>query len=130
MNGQDTKEIIDKAQKFLESSRELVKIKDFDSSVSRTYYAMYSAVEAVLLSKGFKFKSHKAIISGFGKYFIKLNEFPKEMGRQLSLIFEKRQIGDYGHKISINQKETEEILEIGQNFVNKIIEYLNQKKII
>ena len=52
------------------------------------------------------------------------------MGSQLSLTFEKRQIGDYGHKISINQKETEEILEIGQNFVNKIIEYLNQKKII
>jgi len=37
LNRQDIKEIIDKSQKFLESSRELVKIKDFDSSVSRTY---------------------------------------------------------------------------------------------
>jgi uncharacterized protein (UPF0332 family) len=35
----------------------------YDSSISRSYYAMFYATEAILLTKNLKFSSHKSVIS-------------------------------------------------------------------
>ncbi|GAH05398.1 unnamed protein product, partial [marine sediment metagenome] len=67
---------------------------DYDSSVSRTYYAMFYIVEAILLTKNPKFKSHRGVISGFGQHFIKTNIFPKDMSDNLRNAMDKRFEGD------------------------------------
>jgi uncharacterized protein (UPF0332 family) len=52
------------------------------------------------------------------------------MGRELNRAFEKRQIGDYGHKFVISEEEAEEILVSGREFVEKIVAHLKEKKIL
>ena len=49
------------------SGREsILKEGDYESSVSRTYYAMFYCAQAILLTKNLSFSSHKGVISAFG----------------------------------------------------------------
>ena len=116
--------LVKRSFKYLNSSELLIKEKDYESSVSRTYYAMFYATQALLLTKSLSFSSHKGVISAFGQYFIKTSIFQKEMGRELNRAFEKRQLSDYDYRFVISEKEAIEILEKGKFFVEKIVEYL------
>ena len=123
----EVKSLIQRAKRYLKSAELLIKEGDYESSVSRTYYAMFYSVEAILLTKGLSFSSPKGVISAFGEHFIKTEIFPKEMGRELNRAFEKRQIGDYEYKFVISMEEAKEILENGKEFIEKIIQYLKKK---
>jgi uncharacterized protein (UPF0332 family) len=120
----ETRALIEKAQRYLRSSEVLLKDGDAESSVSRAYYAMFYATEAVLLTKGFSFSSHKGVISAFGEHFVKTGVFPREMGRELNRAFEKRQIGDYEYTFVISQEEAEQMLRSGEEFVSNITRWL------
>ena len=128
MSKEDVKSFVEKARKFIESSKVLLEIKDYDSVVSRTYYAMFLITEALLLTKKLVPKSHSGLISLFGENFVKTNIFSKEMGRQLNRAYDKRLIGDYGTTIIISKEEAQELLNIGQDFVENIAEYLEKNK--
>ena len=128
MSNEDIKFFVEKARKFIESSKVLLEIKDYDSVVSRTYYAMFLITEGLLLTKNLAPKSHSGLISLFGENFVKTNIFSKEMGRQLNRAYDKRLIGDYGTTIIISKDEAQGLLIIGQDFVENIAEYLEKNK--
>ena len=116
--------LIEKANRYLKSANLLLKDNDPESSISRTYYAMFYAAEAALLIKDKTFSSHKGVISSFGKLFIKTDIFPKEMGRELNRAFGKRQIGDYEYTFVIEPAEADQMLKSGKEFVEKITQWL------
>ena len=117
--------LVKRAKRYIRSAELLLDDKDYESSVSRTYYAMFYAAQAVLLTKKLTFSSHKGVISAFGKNFIKTEIFPKEMGRELNRAFEKRQIGDYGYTFVVSDEEAVQMLRYGKEFVDKITSWLN-----
>jgi uncharacterized protein (UPF0332 family) len=104
----------------------LLEEEDFESSVSRAYYAMFYSTESILLTRDLSFSSHKGVISAFGEHFVKTGIFPKDMGRELNRVFEKRQLGDYEYTFVISKEEAEEILEKSKYFVETIIQYLQK----
>lgn len=122
--------LIERADKYLKSSEMLLEEGDYESSVSRTYYAMFYAAEAVLLIKNLSFSSHKGVISAFGEHFIKTDIFPRDLGKELNRAFEKRQLGDYEYTCVISNEEAGEILEKGKNFVAEITKYLRAGKYV
>jgi len=122
--------LIQRAKKYLKSAGILLREGDYESSVSRTYYAMFYSTQAMLLTKNLSFSSHKAVISAFGEYFVKTGIFRKEMGRELNKAFEKRQIGDYEYTFVISKREAEEILGNGKKFVEKMAQHLKEKKML
>ncbi len=73
--------LIKRSKRYLESAGILLESGDYESSVSRTYYAMFYSVEALLLREGLSFSSHKGVISAFGERFVKTGVFPREMGQ-------------------------------------------------
>ena len=118
--------LLERAGKYLQSAKLLLDAGDYESSVSRTYYAMFFAAEAALLSKNISSSSHKGVISGFGLHFIKTGIFPREMGRELNRAFGKRQIGDYEFQLLILRGEAEEMLQSGNQFVENVRQYLTK----
>ena len=120
----ETEALIKKAQRYLKSAEILLQDGDQESCVSRTYYAMFYAAEAVLLTKKLSFSSHKGVISAFGEHFVKTNIFPREMGRELNRAFGKKQIGDYEYTFVISHDEAAQMLQSGHKFVNTIIDWL------
>ncbi|NOR76948.1 MAG: HEPN domain-containing protein [Methanophagales archaeon] len=122
--------LIERAKKYLKSSRMLLVEGDYESSVSRAYYAMFYSAEAVLLTENLSFSSHRGVISAFGEYFVKTDIFPRDMGRELNRAFEKRQLGDYEYTFVISEDEAREILEQSKHFVEKVIQYLEKSEFI
>jgi uncharacterized protein (UPF0332 family) len=116
--------LIERANKYIKSAEVLIAQEDYESSVSRTYYAMFYSAEAILLTKDLSFSSHKGVISGFGEHFVKTGIFPREMGRELNRAFEKRQVGDYGHTFVISREEAEQVLAKGRVFIEEIVRKL------
>jgi uncharacterized protein (UPF0332 family) len=57
--------LMERAKKYLKSAEILLKAEE--SSVSRTYYAMFYSAQAMLLTENLSFSSHKGVISGFGE---------------------------------------------------------------
>ena len=120
--------LIERAERYLKSAELLMNDGDFESTVSRTYYAMFYAVQALLLTKSLSFSSHKGVITMFGEHFIKTGIFSKDMGREINRAFAKRQLGDYTHAFIISGDEAKQILENGKDFVVEISRYLKENK--
>ena len=124
----EVESLIERAKKYLRSAKVLIEEGDFESSVSRAYYAMFYCAEAMLLTRGLSFSSHKGVISAFGEHFIKTHILSKEMGKELNRAFEKRQLGDYEYTLVISKGEAEEIFEKSTDFVDQIVQYLKQRE--
>lgn len=97
--------LIARANRYLKSARRLLEDNDYESSVSRTYYAMFFAAQALLLSLGLSYSSHNGVISAYGERFVKTGVFPRDLGRDLNLAYQKRQLGDYESRFVISREE-------------------------
>ncbi len=97
--------LLERADDNLESIQLLIDNGYHDIAVSRSYYAMFYAAEAVLLTKNLKFSSHSGVVSQFGIHFIKTGIFKPELGRDFNRAFDDRSSADYGFRSEIN-KET------------------------
>lgn len=126
---EEVKGMLTKARRYLASAKLLCQSGDFDSAVSRLYYAMFYGTEALLLSQGKTFSSHRAAIAAFGEYFIKSGLLPKEMHQSLHRAFEKRQISDYEYLTSISETEVADLQEKAEQFIKRTEEFLRGKEL-
>ncbi|MFA5292934.1 MAG: HEPN domain-containing protein [Phycisphaerae bacterium] len=120
--------LINKAQRYIKSAKLLLDDGDYESAVSRIYYAMFFCTEATLLTKNLSFSSHKGVISAFGEHFIKTGIFDKKLWKELNRAFEKRQLGDYGYTSVIEHNEAELMLQSGSDFVNSVAKWLKEQQ--
>jgi len=98
---------IQKANKKLEVAEKLLKSSDYDDSVSRAYYAVFHAAQALLLTVGERAETHKGIVMLFGLLFVKTGKFSKNIGKYLANLKDDRESGDY-EVFSYIDKETAE----------------------
>ena len=119
--------LIERARKYIQSAGMLLESGDYESSVSRAYYAMFFSAEAALLCKDLSSSSHGGVLSTFGEHFVKPGIFPKAMGRALNRAYGKRQLDDYEHRFVISRKDAQEVLKDAISFVDEVARYLNGK---
>ena len=122
----EIKDFIEKAEKFLKTAEQALNIGDYDSCVSRCYYAMFFMAEAALLTKNLSASSHKGVISLFGEHFVKTGIFDRGLGKALNDAYDKRLIGDYGIGFIVTEEETRDMLETAKNFVQRLKNYLER----
>lgn len=113
-------EFLARAERYLASAQLLLEDGDPASSVSRTYYAMFFAAEAALLTKQLAFSSHKAVISAFGEHFVKTGRLPASMGRDLSRAHAERLASDYDAAPTLTPEAAAELLAAGRAFVTRV----------
>ena len=126
----ETESLIKRAAKYLKTAESLLEEGDYESSVSRTYYAMFYCAQAALLTISLSFSSHAGVISAFGEHFVKTGIFPKKMSKELNRAFEKRQISDYSHTFTISEEESRQMLASGKEFMDEIVQHLKKQKTI
>ena len=93
------------------------------SIINRAYYAMFYAVSALLTTLGKEPSKHSGVIALFDQYFVKSGEFPIEMSKALHKAFDLRQIGDYRELIEFDEEQAQEIIDLTDQFVEKVEEY-------
>ena len=123
----DISELMEKAKPRLFAAQILFNEGLWDFSASRSYYAMFYAAEAILLSKKLAFSKHSAVISAFGKEFIKTEILPKPLHRYLREAFKLRQAGDYGSSTEVEKPEAQKLMEEAKEFIDSIRDHLSQK---
>jgi uncharacterized protein (UPF0332 family) len=123
----EIKSLFARSQRYIKSAGLLIEDKDYESATSRAYYAMFYVTEALLLTKGMSFSSHKAVLSAFGEHFVKTGVFKKDLTKALTRAFEKRQVSDYEFTFTISEKEAREILEEAENFISLLAKHLTEQ---
>ena len=74
---------------------------------------MFYTVQALLLTKNLSFSKHSAVISSFGKEFIKNGIFPPSLHKNISKAFDTRQAGDYGAIGAVSKKTATILIDQG-----------------
>jgi len=123
----EVKELFKKAERSFSAAERLFKDGDYDFAVSRAYYAMFYCAEALLLTKNLSFSKHSAVISSFGKEFVKTGILDKKLQRYLLDTFDARQKSDYDFAMYPTKEECKNILKDAKLFLEKTKEYLRSE---
>lgn len=93
-------ELMKKAGRAVASARLLLADGDIEGACNRSYYAMFDAAHAALLTFGIttdprSIRRHQTVISLFGLHLVAPGHLPKELGRSLNKAEEIRLLADY-----------------------------------
>ena len=111
---------IDQAEEELNAAHLLYDKKFYREAISRAYYCMFHAAQALLFIKKISPKSHKGVIQKFGDEFIKPGLLEKNMGQMLSQAESMRLKADYDVGVPIHKEECEEILNNCEAFLIRV----------
>ena len=110
----EVQKLLAKSQRSLDAATELVQKEFPEFAVSRAYYAMFYIAESFLISDGFSYSSHAAVIAAFGQYFAKTGRVPTKFHRYLIDAQAQRTLADYDTNSIASQEDVEEILDQAQ----------------
>jgi uncharacterized protein (UPF0332 family) len=113
----DQEELLHKAQESIDAALLLLNGRFPAFAVSRAYYAMFYTIQALLEGEGLAFSKHSAVISAFGKHFVKSDRVPAKFHRYLLDAWEARHEGDYAPVSKIT-------LEAAKVHVEHVAEFL------
>lgn len=116
---------IETAYKTLEAAKVLANNGFWNSSVNRLYYALFYAVNALLVLNEIPTKSHSATKSQFSMHFIKTGRLDKKYGRLLSQLFDWRQKGDYENIFDYEKEVVEPLFDPVKEMIEKIEKEIN-----
>jgi uncharacterized protein len=102
---------IESAHKTFQAAKVLAENEFWNSAVNRLYYAVFYAVNALLVLHNVQTKSHSATKSQFSFHFIKTGKLDKKYGQLFTQLFDWRQKGDY-----------ESVFEYDKDSVNPLFE--------
>lgn len=119
---------VQKADTYLDSAGILLETRDFDSTSSRCYYAMFYMARAVLLTQNIKTDTHSGIHAKFAEHFVKTGIFDRKYSKYLKYAFELRSIGDYSVFLPIDLEVAQDLLRTAQYFCGTLKEYLQKNE--
>ena len=117
---------IQKAEKKMDVAEKLLKSSDYEDAVSRAYYAVYHATQALLLTEGEKAETHKGVVTLFGLLFVKTGKFDKKMGRYLANLKDDRETGDYEIFSFLDKESAESAISEAREFIAAATSYLQK----
>lgn len=121
---EEVRDFLDKSRRSIEAAKLLFSDGHYDFAASRAYYAMFYALEALLLDKGLSFSKHSALIAAFGKIFIKSGLFDSRFHRAVLHAFDLRNAGDYDTVRNVDEEQvSREIADAGE-LLEEIKRYL------
>ena len=118
---------LERSSESLEAARLLLENNMLTSAMNRIYYAMFYAVQSLLLLHDVSFSKHAQVKGYFNREFIQKDIFPKEFGRLYNKAFEYRQKFDYVDLAIPDAEMIKEYIENANNFVDKIKAYLESQ---
>ena len=118
---------MDMAKDKLRSAKILLDSESYKDSISRSYYAMFTAVRAILAVDEVDFKKHAGVISYFQREYIKNGKFDKRYSKYLSNAFKIRNDTDYADFYIVKRQDAEEQYERAVELLKVIEEYLSRQ---
>lgn len=119
-----TKYRLEIAAERVEAAKAMIELGYFRDSINRSYYAIFSAVRALLSEKRIDFKKHSAVISYFRREFIKTGIFDVKFSDYIGEAFRLRGYCDYDDFIVASRGKAEEQYQHAVEFCAAVKNYL------
>lgn len=119
---------LDNAKEKLESAKVLLDVGKYRDSIGRSYYAIFTAVRAVLAYDKVDFSKHSGVISYFQKEYIKTGKFDVKYSRYLQTAFQIRNSCDYDDFFIASKQDAEEQYNRAEEFYYEIQNFLLDTK--
>lgn len=117
----------EKSLQSLEIARDLFSKGHYGDCSSKAYYAVFHALQAVLLTKGLTHSKHWQVMGAFNKECVHKGLFPQDFSKWIERLFKDRQISDYEYLITVSRDHAEEDLKRAENITLAIGEYLRKE---
>lgn len=119
MSEKEIRELLDKAGRSLRAAERLLRDGDNDFALSRAYYAMFYAAQALLLTRDVRRSKHSGVIAAFNEQFIQNGELSRDLFLKLRDGFEDRAEGDYGLAV-ISEEQARAGISAAREFLDGI----------
>ena len=116
------------AKEKLTSAKLLLEAGMYRDSIGRSYYAIFSAIRAVLAVRRVDFSKHAGVIAYFQKEFIKTDIFDKKYSKYLQQAFQIRNSCDYDDFFIVSKQDAEEQYIRAAEMLAVIEEYVGQSR--
>ena len=114
-----SRKLLDKSDRSLKAAERLLESGEAEFAVSRAYYAMFYAAEALLNEKGLRFRKHGGVHGAFGEHFAKTGFLDAKYHRWLLEAFDKRVSGDYDVESLMTRDDARTTIEQAREFLQE-----------
>jgi len=118
--------LIEKAERKLKVAKSLFSESYCEDALSRAYYSIFLATEALLLTKGLSAKTHSGLLSLFSEHFVKTGVIEEQYYRVIVKSKDLRENGDYDAFFEPTFEETEQVINDAKKFLDRIKEILGK----
>lgn len=115
------------AHERLTTAKAMLELGDYKASANRLYYAIFSAMRAVLALDGFDSKKHLGIIARFRQSYIKTGILDTEMSKIIDDLEVIREDSDYDDFYIILKEDVEIQAKRAEYFVSEVESYLQNQ---
>lgn len=117
---------LEMARERLHPSKVLLEAGSYKDSIGRSYYAMFTAVRALLAMEGQDFSKHAGVIAYFQKEFVKTGKVDRKYSKYISQAFQIRNNTDYADFFIVSAQDAKEQYEKAKEFLEVIVKYLSE----
>ena len=117
-----SKHRMEKAKNTLSDAKMYIENATPESTVNRIYYAIFYAVNALLISKGLSSAKHSGVRALFNREFVNKGLVEREWGEFYSDMFDRRQKADYKDFVTFEKEDVNEWLIRSEEFISKMEE--------
>lgn len=89
----------------------------YNTAINRLYYACYYMSIALLLKKNIQAQTHSGVKTMISLHFVTKGIIPRDIGKVLSVLFERRQSGDYDDFVLCDENDVEELSKKAMAYV-------------
>lgn len=119
---------MERAKEMLSAAEDNLKIGQYKTSLNRSYYAIFHAMRAMNILKGFDSSKHSGVIAYFNKEYIKEGIMDKELSVIIKSSSFLREKSDYDDFFIVGRTETENQLASAKVFLEAVEKYLTEKE--
>lgn len=119
---------MERAKEMLSASASNFTIGEYKTSLNRSYYAIFHAMRAANILKGFDSSKHSGVIAFFNKEYLKEEIMDKELAVIIKDSSFLREKSDYDDFFIASKGDAEKQLANARVFVNAVKTYLDTLK--
>lgn len=115
---------IERAKEMLIASEENIPIKQYRTSLNRSYYAVFHAMRAMNCLSGFDSSKHSGVIAFFNKEYLKTDKLERSLSEIIKGCSYYREKSDYDDFFVASLSDAEKQLDNAKVFVKHIEDYI------
>ena len=116
---------LQRAKEMLTASEDNLNVKQYRTSLNRSYYAIFHAMRAVNSLEGYDSSKHSGVIAFFTQTFLKTEKIDRSMAKIIKESSYLREKSDYDDFYIASKDEAEKQLENAKVFVSAVEDYMS-----